>query len=69
MSVETNNSANHFEVILVTPERIALLKPPKRPLSKREALNLAAWLVALADDRRGAPDGEFARTLQSIRRS
>jgi hypothetical protein len=31
-------------------EKIAILNPPRSPMTKTEALTLAAWLVALADD-------------------
>jgi hypothetical protein len=34
----------------VQGERIVIMMPPTGPISKREALMLAAWIVTLADD-------------------
>ena len=42
-------------------ERVLILSL-RAEMSKQEALNLAAWLVALADD-----DGEFKTLLQAVR--
>lgn len=42
-------------------ERVVILRF-RAELSKREAVNLAAWIVALADE-----DEEFKRLLQAVR--
>lgn len=31
-------------------DKIAILNPPRSAMTKQEALTLAAWIVALADD-------------------
>lgn len=41
---------------------IIILIPPAGPLSKTEALNLAAYLVAMAEEE----DGEFQRVLEAV---
>lgn len=43
-------------------DEIAIMRPPFR-LTKVEALRLAAWLVALAEE----DDGEFAAVLDAVR--
>ena len=42
-------------------DNIILMKPIPSKLNRSEALNLAAWLVALADE-----DGRFARLLEAV---
>jgi len=55
------DSANHF-VVGVRGEQIVVGYPPLKPISKEEALNLAAWLRCLAD-----PAGEqFDKLIQEI---
>ena len=39
---------NNIFAVGVLGDRIAILKPPTTYLTKEEALNLAAWLVALS---------------------
>ena len=41
---------------------ITILKPPMKPIDKEEALNLAAWIVALVND-----DRLFNLMLKEIR--
>jgi hypothetical protein len=43
------DAGNKF-LVCVSGAHIVLLKPLPRTLSKEDAPNLAAWLVALADD-------------------
>lgn len=43
------DTSNVF-MVGVSGGRIILLKPPRGSFSNEDALNLAAWLVALADD-------------------
>lgn len=51
----------HF--VGVRADGIVILMPPVKPMSKREALVFAAWIVALADE-----DGdEFDKTLKQVR--
>lgn len=47
--------------VSVCNERIVMILPPRESMSKREALVLAAWLVALADE-----NGEFERCLAAV---
>jgi len=58
------DSANHFGVA-VSGEQFGIMKMPVRWLARDEAINLAAWLRALAD-----PDGkEFNRVLAEIQKT
>ena len=59
------DSANHF-IVCVKGEFVCILNPPTMmPMCKAEALNLAAWLVALAD-----PDGtKFKQMLEQVTNS
>ena len=50
-------------------DTIVLLKPVPQKLTKEEALNLAAWLVALADDTVGTSEGPFAKQLEEVLQS
>jgi hypothetical protein len=59
------NVSNRF-LVAVHGERVQLLNPPKRPITKKEALNLAAWLVALADPKAGTGEGEFTALLAKV---
>jgi len=56
MDLETGN----YRMVAVRGDRIAVLLAYQE-LSKAEALNLAAWLVALADD-----DDEFPELLDAV---
>lgn len=51
---------NRFLVSVIC-EMVVIFNPPRAPISKDEALNLAAWLVALADT-----DGKFNEILQAV---
>ncbi len=70
MMMTTNNDDDEIEpfnrhgvaVRGVGDERILILAW-RAEMSKREALNLAAWLVVLAEEH----DGEFARHLEAVR--
>jgi len=53
-------SANTFGVGMQR-DRVVVLNAPPTLMTKHEALNLAAWLVALADDR-----FEFAALLETV---
>ena len=45
----------------VSGGRIVMLRPPRGSFSNEDALNLAAWLVALAD-----LDGKFPAILEAV---
>lgn len=54
--------ANNYFVVTTSGGSILILDPPSGPMSRNEALNLAAWLVALAD-----PDGgDFVDMLTDV---
>jgi len=58
----------HFDttnrnMVCVQGDMIRVLLPPLRPISKAEALSLAAWLVALAAD---DPEKDFTPLLQAV---
>ena len=66
MSEQTSNgpldTANHF-MVAGQGDDLVIIQLPIGRLKKDRALNLAAWLVALAD-----PEGkEFERVLEAIR--
>ena len=46
---EDIDTMNKF-MVAVRGEQVLLLRPPLAPMTKADALNLAAWLVAIADD-------------------
>ena len=54
------DTANKF-MVGVRGDEIIILKPITGPLTKEQALNLAAHLVALADD-----DGKFTELLSAV---
>jgi hypothetical protein len=57
-----DTSSNQFQVGRCA-DRVVIAAPELRPLTQEEALNLAAWLVALSD-----PDGsKFQVVLDEIR--
>lgn len=51
---EDTDSTNQFLVSVRGEDIVVLLHIP-RPMGKAQALNLAAWLVALADDHNQFP--------------
>lgn len=55
------NTENRYAVG-VSGANIVILRPPRGSMSKSDALNLAAWIVALADN-----DGLFSATLDNVR--
>jgi hypothetical protein len=62
MADEPVDTRNKFWVGVGGQDEIVLLNPPPERFSREDALNLAAWIVALAD--RG---GRFAEVLQAVR--
>lgn len=54
------NTANSF-LVHERGEGIALMNPPLIPISKEQALNLAAWLVVIVGD-----DDRFEETKAAI---
>ena len=64
--MSTIDTANHFMVV-ANGGSLAILNPPKRPVTPREALNLAAWLVSMAHAvEPDLSEQEFQRTLAAI---
>ena len=55
--MDTNNRF----LVSIGGGHIVFLKPVPLKISNDDALNLAAWLVALADD-----DGKFAQVLKDV---
>lgn len=47
----------------VQGDNIIILRPPRGPISKADALMIAAWIVTLADD----DDTEFSKALEAVR--
>ena len=47
-------------------EEIAILRRVPTRMTKDEALNLAAWLAVMADDKPGEADGAFAKALRDV---
>ena len=64
--VEAIDTRNEFFVGARGDDSILILRAPAGPLSKAQALRLAAWLVALADDDPGAPVSEFSHVLAAV---
>lgn len=58
---DTLETGNKF-MIGVQGESLIPMMPLPRKLSKADALNLAAWLVALADE-----DDQFAALLERVK--
>lgn len=54
------SSMNEF-MVGVQGDHILIMRPPTTPLTRERALNLAAWLVTLADQ-----DDEFGLYLEKI---
>ena len=46
--------------------KIAFLRPIPQVLEKSDALNLAAWIVALADNDMGKVGGAFDKVLTEV---
>jgi hypothetical protein len=64
--VNATDTANHFMVV-ANGGTLAILNPPGRPITPREALNLAAWLIALARTVDPELSGkEFYQTVDAI---
>jgi len=58
---EKISSANDFMVALAPSDNIVIMRRVG-PLTKKQALNLAAYLVALADDK-----NEFSELLERVK--
>jgi|SRR6185312_7522700 len=58
------DSANHFGVA-ADGEQLGIMRIPVRWLARDEAINLAAWLVVVADPERK----EFERLFSEIKKS
>ena len=60
------DTANHFGVG-IHGERIRIMLPVPETLTKDQAMNLAAWLAAMADlfDQQG--EGGFDELLEAVR--
>jgi hypothetical protein len=54
------DTQNKF-MVGVQGEQIIILRPPTSPISKRDALLFAAWIVTLADD-----NADFTSFLASV---
>jgi hypothetical protein len=57
---------NKYMMGVQVPGKIVVLRPLPTLMSKREALEIAAYLVALADDKYGAEGGEFQKILDEV---
>jgi len=55
------DTTNKF-IVALKGEEVLIIAPPHTPLSKADALLLAAWLVALAEE----DEGEFAAVLAAV---
>ena len=56
------DSSNRFLVGLTGAGAIQIMLPPRAPISKEDAINLAAWLLAIADPGRE----QFERTWKAV---
>ena len=61
----TIDLANKF-LVGTKRNEICTLFPVPRVMSKKDALNLAVWLVAVADDTGGAQGGDFQSLLTAV---
>lgn len=62
MAIDTTDTMNRF-IVGLHNERITVMAAPRTSdMSYQEALNLAAWLVALADW-----DDDFPALLEAVR--
>lgn len=57
------DTTNKFMVSMYMSGDLLIQLPPPRIIPPADALNLAAWLVALAEKE----DGEFAKILDAVR--
>lgn len=60
MADETIDTANKF-IVGGRGDQVLITMPPRGPISKSDALVLAAWLVVLADT-----DGKFQKVLAAV---
>lgn len=56
------DTSNKF-MVGVSGAHIVMLRPPRGSITKDDALNLAAWLVALADD---TPPHKFLSVMEAV---
>jgi len=59
MAIDTFNKF----MVAMKDDKIVMIRPPLQPITKEEALLLAAWIVALAEDN----EDEFQQVLDAIR--
>jgi hypothetical protein len=57
---------NKYMMGVQAPDKIVVLRPLPTLMSKREALEVAAYIVALADPDMGAEGGEFQQVLDEV---
>jgi hypothetical protein len=57
---------NKYMMGVQVPGKIVVMRPLPTLMSKRDALEIAAYLVALADDDMGAEGGEFQQILDEV---
>ena len=60
------DTTNNFLVGLLGNKVVIQRNVGWRALTKQEALNLAAWLVVLADDYFWEVDSEWRKTLEAV---
>lgn len=53
----------HLVTVAGHEESIVIQRPPVRPMSKRDALLFAAWIVAVAEEQ----EGEFEEILNAVK--
>lgn len=61
MNDEAIDTSNKFAVGVQVAGGIMIMLPPAGPISKKDALIFAAWLVTMADEK-----GEFQRVLEAV---
>lgn len=57
---------NRYMMGVQIPDKVVMLRPIPTLLTKDEALEVAAWLVALADPDMGAEGGKFQQKLEEV---
>lgn len=61
----TFEGSNEYFVGATVSGQVALQLPPRGPISKRQAIELAAWLITMAGDYDGA---QLQRALEVVQR-
>lgn len=62
MAVELQGN---IHIVSALGDNIVVLSPPTRPMTKTEALEFAAYVVAMAEDPAG--DDKFPAVLEAVR--